>query len=368
MPESRSSPAGERRAAFFVNVVTALLLFAQGPRGTLAYSTFMLDDPNCGRALAMETVIMGAPIVSRDSQQRPIVTDDAGQEISDVVAGTVVSVSFEVPGYTHVLETSAGAFEGLNVGCSDNRPRTTSTDVSLAIPADADGQIIVLRAAFAAEYGPVTLAQEVQLTVVAPQDPSPTPEEPMTEPEITPPPPPPAPPPPPPAPPPAPPRSSDPVIVAAGPEPTVVSPGDAILPLSQANTLVLLAHVSSGGARKPAGRCYDGFDWEAVALSAAAILNFDCADDGCFVALPELSEGDYYEIEELEGPDAPTDSEAAACVPPIYDADPTGCSSHPNVGLCCQCCLVTTPLVSVRLWIRVDASCCTQPLAPSDQM
>ena len=130
-----------------------------GARETLAYSTMMLDDANCGRALEIGTVIMGEPIASRDEQRRPIVTNADGEEITEVLAGAVVSVSFEVPGAMHVVETSAGAFDGLNVGC--NYRRTTDTGVSLTIPADTDGQAIVLRAAFAPGYGAVTLAQEL---------------------------------------------------------------------------------------------------------------------------------------------------------------------------------------------------------------
>ena len=313
---SRSSSAASRsqRAERLHGLVIAvsLALCTTRPRGTLAYSTMMLDDANCDRALEMQTVIMGQPIASRDAQRRPIVTNTTGDEISEVQAGTAVSVSFEVAGQMHVLETSAGAFNGLSVGCQDQR--TTSTDVTLTIPVDTDGQIIVLRAAFAAGYGAVTLAQEVQLTVIASHSqPGPSPvAEPAAEPES-------------PSPPPTPTSPSPPlptgdlVVVAAGPEPTIVVPGRSLLPLSQASTLLLLTHVSSGGIRTSAGRSYDGFEWEAVGPSALTNLQFDCGSDGCYVILPQLGEGDYYEIKQLEGPDPATNSEAASCVPHMFD-------------------------------------------------
>ena len=105
------------------------------------------------------------------------------------------------------------------------------------------------------------------------------------------------------------------MVVAAGPDSAVVSPGHTILPLSQPNVLVLLVHVSPSGARTPAGRSYDGFDWEAgAALSTSVMLHFNCVSDGCLVTLPDLGGGDYYEIKEVEGPEAATDSESAACV------------------------------------------------------
>lgn len=130
----------------------------------------MLDPENCGIALELGSYIMGEFIWNRDPDQRPVVATALGDEVLDgdtVAPGAHLSVTFSVVGNMHVLETSSpGSFSGGNLGCSSRR--TNSNSVSLTVPADTpDGRSIVLRAAFAAQHGAVTLADEVTLTVEA---------------------------------------------------------------------------------------------------------------------------------------------------------------------------------------------------------
>ena len=81
------------------------------------------------------------------------------------------------------------------------------------------------------------------------------------------------------------------------------------LQLSGDGVLALLTRISASGATTPAGRSYDGFEWEGVQPLA---LQFDCAAmDSCSANLPGAS-GDIFRLNIHTAEQPATDAQAAA--------------------------------------------------------
>jgi hypothetical protein len=81
------------------------------------------------------------------------------------------------------------------------------------------------------------------------------------------------------------------------------------LALSGDGVLALLTHISTAGATTPAGRSYDGFEWEGVQPLA---LQFDCtAMASCSANLPGAP-GDTFRLDIHTAEQPATDAQAAA--------------------------------------------------------
>ena len=92
-----------------------------------------------------------------------------------------------------------------------------------------------------------------------------------------------------------------------------VFPADqaATFTLSVPGTVALLTRVPALGTESPAGRSYDGNEWEAVQPTP---LSFDCAGTECTVFLPEYSgptedESYTYRLNILDGPPTATNDQ-----------------------------------------------------------
>jgi hypothetical protein len=153
-----------------------MLLIGIGLTSSFAYPSYMLQSYNCDRSMTPGTTIMGSAAVLDSSASTLVSNGGASLNSADeVAAGSSLAVSFNLAaqgiyGKQHVLETSLGIFSG-TTGCASSR--STADSVTLSVPADAAGETITIRAAFAGRHGAVSLANEFTLTVTTAAAPTP---------------------------------------------------------------------------------------------------------------------------------------------------------------------------------------------------